>query len=259
MKDVSMLDYDPLEGYRDPETYDLDDAGYDEDYPLTEQWARKLGGPLLDLACGTGTMALRFAQQGYEVTGVDIVPEMIAWAAQKAAAQAVSIEWVVADARTFRLEQRFPFIYMLGNAFQHFLTRADQEALLARVREHLSPGGCFLFCTRNPSPKNLLEARYAEPQQYMLPDGRQLISTEQQVYDPISQIQQYTFHEAWLHPDGRREEKTTRTALRYVYPQEMEALLFYNGFEALACYGNWQQEALTATSRLMIYLCQSLS
>jgi hypothetical protein len=49
-----MIDYDPFEEFRDPQTYDLEDEGYDEDWPLTEQWVRSLGGPLLDLACGTG-------------------------------------------------------------------------------------------------------------------------------------------------------------------------------------------------------------
>ncbi len=135
-----MIDYSEyLEGYRDAQAYDVEEGGYDADYPLTEQWARSLGGPLLDLACGTGTMAIRMAEQGFQVTGVDIIPEMIAWASQKALAQGVSIEWVVSDARTFHLQKQFPCIYMLGNAFQHFLTRADQEALLARVREHLHP------------------------------------------------------------------------------------------------------------------------
>lgn len=76
-----MIDYDPLEGYRDPQAYDAEEEDWDEDRPLVEQWARTLGGPLLDLACGTGRMALRLAAQGYEVTGVDVVPEMIAWAA----------------------------------------------------------------------------------------------------------------------------------------------------------------------------------
>ena len=46
------------------------------------------------------------------------------------------------------------------------------------------------------------------------------------------------------------------TALRYVFPQEMEALLHYNGFEIRTCYGSWQQEPLTFTSRSMIYVCQ---
>ncbi|MFL5590997.1 MAG: class I SAM-dependent methyltransferase [Ktedonobacteraceae bacterium] len=254
-----MIDYDPFEEFRDPQTYDLEDEGYDDDYPLTEQWARSLGGPLLDLACGTGRMALRLAAQGYQVTGVDIMPEMIEWARQKALRQGVSIDWVVADARTFHLQKQFPFIYMLENVFQFFLTRADQEAMLARVREHMLPQGCFLFETRNPSSRNLLQVRHPDPQKYTLPDGGQLLTTEEQYYDPMTQIQHETRHLTFLHKAGQQEEKTLRTALRYVFPQEIEALLFYNGFQIRSCYGSWQQEPLTATSPAMIYVCQVLS
>jgi 2-polyprenyl-3-methyl-5-hydroxy-6-metoxy-1,4-benzoquinol methylase len=251
-----MIDHDNLEEFRDPQTYDLQDEGYYDDYPLTEQWAHSLGGPLLDLACGTGRMALRMAAQGYQVTGVDITPEMIAWARQKAAKQGISIEWVVADARTFHLQKQFSFIYMLENVFQFFLTRADQEAMLARVREHLLPEGCFLFETRNPTPHNLLVGRRPEPQTFTLPEGGHLVITEQHSYDPITQIQHYTRHFTFLHPAGQQEEKTHRTALRYVYPQEMEALLYYNGLQIRACFGDWQQSPLIATSPSMIYVCQ---
>ena len=252
-----MLEYSEyLEGYRDAQAYDVEEGDYDADYPLTAQLAHELGGPLLDLACGTGTMAMRMAEQGFQVTGVDVIPEMIAWAAQKALKQNVSLDWVVADARAFHLQQQFRFIYMLGNAFQHFLTRADQEALLACVREHLHPQGRFLFCTRNPSPRNLFEVRYPESQQYTAPDGRQYTVKEYAEYDSLAQIHYYTFREHWLTEAGFQEKKTYRTALRYVFPQEMSALLFYNGFEICSCYGNWQQEPLTATSRSMIYVCQ---
>ncbi|GHO72754.1 methyltransferase [Ktedonobacter sp. SOSP1-85] len=254
-----MLDHDNLEEFRDPQTFDLEDEGYYADWPLTKQWARSLGGPLLDLACGTGRIALRMAAEGYQVTGVDIVPEMIERARQKAIQQGVSIDWVVADARTFHLQKRFPFIYMLENVFQFFLTREDQEAMLARVREHLEPEGCFLFETRNPTPRNLLEVRHPDPSKYTLPDGGQLLTTEEQYYDPMTQIQHYTRQLTFLHPDGQRQEKTLHTNLRYVFPQEMEALLFYNGFQIRACYGNWQQDPLTATSPAMIYVCQRRS
>ena len=256
-KDTAMNDYSTyLEGYRDAQAYDIEDNGFDADYPLTYQLAQEMGGPLLDLACGTGTMALRLAAHGFQVTGIDIVPEMIAWAEQKALKQGISMNWSVADARTFHLHKHFPFIYMLGNAFQHFLSRADQEALFARVREHLSPQGCFLFCTRNPSPRNLFEERFSEPQTYSLPNGKHYQSTEHQKYDPLAQIQYYTFHEQWLTPDGLQEKQTYHTALRYVFPLEMEALLFYNGFEIRACYGSWEQEPLNGDSRNMIYICQ---
>jgi SAM-dependent methyltransferase len=255
-KEIVMIDHDNLEDFRDPQIYDLQDEGYYDDYPLTEQWARATGGPLLDLACGTGRMALRMAALGYEVTGVDITPEMIVWASQKGAKQDLSIEWVVADARTFHLQKQFPFIYMLENAFQFFLTREDQEAMLARVREHLLPEGCFLYETRNPSPRNLLEVRHPEGETYATPDGGHLVVTEQQHYDPIAQIQHYTRHLTLIQPGGKRDEKTLRVALRYVFPQEMEALLYYNGFEIRSCYGSWQQKPLIATSPAMIYVCQ---
>lgn len=69
-----MIDHDNLEDFRDAELYDLQDEGYYDDYPLIAQWAQTAGGPLLDLACGTGRMALRLAALGYQVTGVDISP-----------------------------------------------------------------------------------------------------------------------------------------------------------------------------------------
>lgn len=251
-----MIDHDNLEDFRDPQLYDLQDVGYYDDYPLTAQWARMTGGPLLDLACGTGRMALRMAELGYEVTGVDITPEMIAWARQKATQQNLSIEWVQADARTFHLGKQFSFIYMLENVFQFFLTREDQEAMLARVREHLLPEGCFLFETRNPNPRNLQHVRHPEGEKHTIPDGGSLVVIEQQHYDPMTQIQHYTRHLTLSHPGGQHEHKALRVALRYVFPQEMEALLYHNGFQIRERYGSWQQEPLTATSRSMIYVCQ---
>jgi SAM-dependent methyltransferase len=256
MIDKLKLEHDNFEEFRDPQTFDLEDEGYYDDYQLTEQWARTLGGPLLDLGSGTGRMALRMAALGYQVTGVDIVPEMIERARQKAASQALSIEWVVSDARTFHLQKQFPFIYMLEHVFQFFLTREDLEAMLARVREHLLPDGCFLFDTRNPNPQNLLEVRHPEGKQLTLPDGGQLVILEEQYYDPMTQLQHYTCRRTFLHSDGKREEKALRTALRYVYPQELEALLYYNGFQIRTCYGDWQQSPLTATSPEMICVCQ---
>ncbi len=250
-----MLDYDTLEEFRDPQTYDLECDAIDEELTLLEQWARTMGGPLLDLACGTGRTALPLAERGYVVTGVDLVPEMIARGREKAAARSVTVEWVVDDVRTFALQKRFRFAYMVGNAFQFFLTRPDQEALLARVRQHLDPEGCFVFETRNPSRQNLYEPHHPEGRTYTAPDGRQLTITEEQQYDPLTQIQHYTSYYHWLHPDGQRVEKSKRVALRYVFPQEIDALLYYNGFDIRARYGGWQSEPLTAASREMVFVC----
>lgn len=252
-----MLGYDPLDEFHDPAAYDLTVGDNEEELPLLEQWAGPIGGRILDLACGTGRDTISLAAHGYAVTGVDLVPEMIEQARRKSDERGVAVAWVVADARALHLPQRFAFAYMIGNAFQLFYTRADQETLLACVRRHLRPGGRFLFETRNPSPQNLYEVHHSEPRRVTAPDGTQLVVTEDPpVYDPLSQIQHYTSHYAWLRPDGQQVQQTKRIALRYVFPQEIEALLHYNGFAVQARYGSWQQEPLSATSREMIFVSE---
>ena len=251
-----MLDYDTYEEFYDPETYDLICDPFNEDMPVIEQWAKTTGGPLLDLACGTGRMSIHLALNGYQVIGVDLVPQMIARARQKAADRGTSIDFVVSDARDFHLHKQFPFIFMIMNAFQFLLTRADHEAMLACVREHLQPEGYFLFETRNPSPKMLFELRHPQGEMFTLADGGQLVTTDQQYYDPMTQIQHCTGQLKFTYADGRTEERTNRVGLRYVFPQEMEALLHYNGFKIHTVYGDWQQNPLTAESPAMIYICQ---
>lgn len=252
-----MPEYDSLDEFRDPLTYDIECDEVVEELSLIEREAARMGGPVLDVACGTGRTALRLAARGYAVTGVDLVPEMVARGREKAATQGVAVEWVVADARSFALGKRFGCTYLVGNAFQFFYTRADQEGLLARVREHQHPGGVFIFDTRNPSPANLSEHRTRLPDHYTLPEGARLaISHEQPIYDPLAQVQHHTAHYIWTRQDEQTTTKIKRTALRYTFPQELEALLHYNGFRLTARYGDWQCAPLAADSPEQVVVCE---
>src|SRR5215469_15768433 len=111
-----MIDHDNLEEFQDPQSYDIEGemiSGPDVDLAFVEELARTKGGPLLDLACGTGRIALRLAEQGYQVTGVDIGAAMIEWGRYKATQRGIPMEWAVADARLFQLQKLFSLIYML--------------------------------------------------------------------------------------------------------------------------------------------------
>ncbi len=251
------IDYDSLEEFRDPLTYDVVCDAFTDDFPLMDQWANKIGGPLLDVACGTGRMSIRLATQGYTVTGVDIVPQMIGRAREKAAERQVSVEWVVSDARSFHLGRQFPFAFMIMNAFQFLPTRQDYEAMLGCIREHLTPDGYFLFETRNPNAGNLVQEG-TKDSRFALPDGDQLVVTDEKHYDPLTQIQHCTGHYQWMQAVTRQmiKQKVLRVGLRYIYPQEMEALLHYNGFTIDTVYGSWQGEPLSADSPAMIYVVQ---
>ena len=97
---------------------------------------------------GIRRVSIPIARLGFAVTGLDIVPGMVEQARRKSAG--LPVRWVEGDGRTFDVGDQFRLIFLTGNAFQQFLTNADQEALLERVRAHLDHEGLFAFETRNP-------------------------------------------------------------------------------------------------------------
>lgn len=99
------------------------------------------GGRMLDLGCGTGNATLPMWRRGHQVDGLDASPEMLAVARRKAPMIAFSR----GDFRTFRLPTRYALIYSVFDALNNLLTEEDFLACLGRVREHLAPGGVFVF------------------------------------------------------------------------------------------------------------------
>lgn len=252
-----MNAYDSLEEFADPPNYDIEEG--ERSRPRIAFYcdlARAVGGPALEITCGSGLVAIPVAAQGVDVTGVDLARPMLEHARSKAEAQNLSIHWVEADARSFDLGRQYQFIFITGNAFQAFLRREDQEALLASVKRHLSPGGVFAFETRNPSGhdlKNQLEEEFEYS--YQSVEGQPVSVSYTQVYDPIAQIIYWTSHRRWS--DGDLEHtRETHIACRFTHLQELEALLHYNGFQIIQQFGNWDREALSASSPSIISICK---
>jgi SAM-dependent methyltransferase len=137
--------------YSDPTLaalYDLD-SGWGED----RQYFLDLAGTkpirVLDLGCGTGLLSRAYAARGHHVTAVDPARPMIEIGRREPHGE--EIEWVCANAETFRSDERFDLIVMTGNAFQVFLTEEAMRALLTTMRLHLADGGRVAFETRNPA------------------------------------------------------------------------------------------------------------
>jgi SAM-dependent methyltransferase len=128
-----LIDHNNLEEFSDPVNYDVEDAS-DTGVAFYTALAQETSGPVLEIACGTGRVSIPIARLGFDVTGLDIVPGMLEQARGKAAG--LPTRWVEGDARTFDLGEQFRLIFLTGNAFQAFLTNADQEALLQRVRTY---------------------------------------------------------------------------------------------------------------------------
>ena len=261
-----MLDHNNLEAFSDPLNYDQEDPS-DTGVAFYSALAQEAGGSVLEIACGTGRVTIPIAKLGFPTTGLDIVPGMLARARSKSVG--LPVRWVEGDARTFDLHEQFRFIFLTGNAFQAFVTNAEQEALLQRVRVHIHDEGLFAFETRNPLFPNiktregffpLLETRTEAEDRppFIDVDGHEVHESITQVYDHAAQILHLTGQKRWH--DGLEERtKITRTALRYTFPQELSALLHHNGFQIERQYGDWNKEPLHAASPSIISICRKRS
>ena len=110
--------------------------------PWMERFAALLPqhGALLDLGCGPGEpIARHFVEAGYNVTGVDSAPAMIAMSQ----ARFPACDWIVADMRMLALGRRFDGI-LAWNSFFH-LRREDQRAMFSIFRAHAAPGAALMF------------------------------------------------------------------------------------------------------------------
>jgi SAM-dependent methyltransferase len=244
-----------LSDYADPEIYDLENQDFEPDGPFFLDYARKLNGSVLELGCGTGRITIPLAQNNINITGLDVVPGMIQRAKQKAGN--LSIQWVIDDIRRFNLNQVFRLIFETGSVFQHLLTRKDQVSYLARVKEHLDDDGRFIFGLMFPHPE-LLISDETEKEWYQYKDnkGNNIVVTGTELYDPIRQVKLETAYRRWTDINGNELLKIAPLSLRYTFPQEIETLLFYNGFDIVDKFGDCDYSQLTNKSRMMIFVCR---
>lgn len=166
------------------------------------------------------------------------------------------IRWIEADIRTFQLETRFQLIFTTGFVFHHLLNRPDQEATLARVREHLAPQGQFVIDAWFLRPESMVDIPEEKAwYSYVDNDGHEVKVSGIERYDLLQQIWDQTIYRRWYNSEGKQVTRRTRLAFRYIFPQEMEALLHYNGLRVLSRYGDWDRGPLTDEGGCHIYVC----
>jgi SAM-dependent methyltransferase len=239
--------------YLDGRHYDRMFGAHDAIPFLLEQ-ARSSGGPVLELACGTGKLLEPMAQAGLTATGVDLSEPMLIEARRKAQAAGQSTRYLHADMRHFSLGERFPFIFIAGNSICHLLDIDSFDACMARVREHLAEGGRFLIDVYVPSLPLLMIGPNTRQRltQYDDPDGGgRVIVAHTARYDTITQIKTAkTFHQF----PGETSEREGSLVLKMYFPQELQALLRHNGFRIVEAYGNYDKSPLQGESPKQIYI-----
>lgn len=227
---ASPLDDDP---YGDPELYDLEYAHHDEDVPWYVLQARRSGGPVLELGCGTGRLTLPIARSGIDVRGVDRAAEMVASLRTKLGTEAPEVAERVtlleADYTAAGLGGPYGAVLWPFNALHHCDGPEQIVDVLRDLRTRIRPRGllaldCYLpdleLYDRDP------EAKY-EPRHFRDPrSGRPMDSWEQGWWDAETHTHHVVY--TYRHEDGRLER--THLRLRMYELDEVRELIQQAGW-----------------------------
>lgn len=210
-----------------PIIYDLRHAARTADIHFYVEQAVRIGGPVLDLCCGTGRMAIPIARKGISVTGLDMQPQLLMHARHKAAAAEVDIEWIEGDATSFRLGRRFRLILVPFYSLQMFGRAHQVESFFESVRAHLQEDGMLIFDVRNPDLNEIVSGRRAGGQ-FTDPKTGEIVTTEWiMTYDDAQQVSLRT---CYFSTPQRPRFATDRFELRWFYPQELDLIVRTAGF-----------------------------
>jgi ubiquinone/menaquinone biosynthesis C-methylase UbiE len=136
-----MSSYDPF-----AEIYDEWSAHMTADVPFYVELAREAEGPLVELAVGSGRVAIPVAQEtGRTVIGIDSSPAMLALARERALAAGVRLDLREADMRELELEEPAGLVYCPFRALLHVPGWRDKQRVFERVAASLLPGGRFAW------------------------------------------------------------------------------------------------------------------
>ncbi len=197
--------------------------------------ARRMGGAVLDLGCGTGMLACRIAEDVALVTGVDPAEGMLQIARGRPGAERV--EWIKGDARTLDLKRQFDLIYLTGHAFQVFLTDEDSLAMLTAASRHLAPGGCLAFDTRNPAAKAWLGwTAQALPEVAEVTGLGRVEESVDTVFDGATGIASITHRYRFL---DKGTEQIGHSRIRFLDRERLGGLIAAAGLKIDSCYGWW--------------------
>ncbi len=205
------------------------------------------GSAVLDLACGYGRHAVRVAQRGVRVTGLDFNPRYLEAAAEEARRAGVEVRWMRGDMRSLAFEREFEGVYSYYTSFGYF-SDEENERVLAGVARALVPGGRFLLEMAN---RDWILTHPLQRVWNQREDGS--LHMEESALDLVtSRVVSRLIH---ITPDGG-SRLTKEYDLRVYTCAELTALCARHGLAVRQVWGGADRSAYSTESRRLVILAE---
>jgi SAM-dependent methyltransferase len=193
-------------------------------------------GAALELAIGTGRVALPLAARGVPVSGIELSPPMVAKLRAKDGGQDIPV--AIGDMTTTRVDGSFRLAYLVFNTIGNVMTQDRQVACFTNASSHLEPGGHFVVEVGVPDLRRLPpgdDARvFAHSPGYVGYDR----------YTDLVAQQAVSHHFVAEGPDVHE----TRTPFRYVWPSELDLMARLAGLSLRHRWAGWDRSPFTGDS-----------
>jgi SAM-dependent methyltransferase len=216
------------------ERYDESTAGMPVE-PVVDFLLPLAAGGALELAIGTGRVAVPLAERGVRVAGIELSPDMAAQLRRKTEAIPVAI----GDMVTTRVEGTFSLVYLVFNSINNVTTQDGQVDVFATADAHLEPGGCFVVEVGTPNTQRL--------EVFDLSDTH--VGIDELDFDTQRLV---SHHFSLVDGDWRR----LSVPFRSVSPAELDLMARLAGLELRERWADWDRSPFTAESRKHVSVWQ---
>jgi hypothetical protein len=232
-------DYEPAMSFREDAAEIYDDVPRGDESATVAFLEQLAGaGPALELAIGTGRIALPLAARGVHVDGIDISPAMVAKLLQKPGGEGISV--TMGDFADVPVPGSYRLVYVVYNTLFNLLTQDEQVHCFESVAAHLTDDGAFVVEAFVPTfLARLRDDQYVDAEaigvdQVWLDVGR---------HDPVTQ--RLDESHVSLTSDGVR---LYPIVTRYAWPSELDLMARIAGLRLKDRWADWSREPFTSTS-----------
>ena len=193
-------------------------------------------GAALELAIGTGRVALPLAATGVPVSGIELSESMVDQLRAKPGSGAIPV--TIGDMASTRVEGEFRLVYLVFNTIGNVETQERQIACFANAAAHLEPGGCFVIEVGVPGLRRLVPGHDA----VVFSHAPGYVGYDRYV-DLVAQ--RAVSHHFVVDDAGGRE---VRTPFRYVWPSELDLMARLAGLTLRDRWAGWDRSPFTGDS-----------